>query len=136
MPVLSNARHERFAQGIAAGKTADQAYQDAGYKPSRQNASTLRTNQTVSDRVAELQERAAVRTEITIAIITDMLLADRKLARENAQASAAVSATEKLAKLHGLMVDRTINENYDYLVSDEPVSADDPDTWLASSRPN
>ena len=43
MPILSNSRHEIFAQGLAIGKTQKQAYIDAGYKPkgARQNASRL-----------------------------------------------------------------------------------------------
>ena len=32
MPTLQNPRHERFAQELAAGKTADAAYVLAGYK--------------------------------------------------------------------------------------------------------
>jgi phage terminase small subunit len=40
MPVLENSRRERFAQLIAIGKTATEAYQLAGYKPSRFNAAT------------------------------------------------------------------------------------------------
>jgi hypothetical protein len=47
MPILSNPRHERFAQELANGKTASDAYTAAGYKPSRANASTLRTNQNI-----------------------------------------------------------------------------------------
>lgn len=35
MPVLKNARHERFAQGRAKGKTIDEAYVDAGFKANR-----------------------------------------------------------------------------------------------------
>jgi phage terminase small subunit len=35
MPVLSNPKHERFAQELAKGKTADEAYQLAGCKPNR-----------------------------------------------------------------------------------------------------
>lgn len=35
MPVLKNARHEKFAQALAKGKTADDAYADAGFKPDR-----------------------------------------------------------------------------------------------------
>ena len=61
MPALTNAKHERFAQELAKGKTADDAYVEAGYKPSRANASTLRTKQNISARVAELLERAAAR---------------------------------------------------------------------------
>lgn len=32
MPTLRNRRHERFAQELAAGKTADAAYVLAGYR--------------------------------------------------------------------------------------------------------
>jgi phage terminase small subunit len=66
MPVLENPRHEAFAQGLAKGKTADDAYTLAGYRPHRGNASTLRANQNISDRVAELLSSSANRAEITV----------------------------------------------------------------------
>ena len=65
MPVLKNARHERFAQELAKGKSADEAYEAAGYKPNRGNASTLKANQSVEERVAEILGRAASKAEIT-----------------------------------------------------------------------
>ena len=55
MPCLSNARHELFAQAVATGKTARQAYKEAGYKPHDGSASVLRNNPKVSHRIAELQ---------------------------------------------------------------------------------
>jgi len=122
MGALSNTRHERFAQELAKGKTADEAYQDAGYKPHRGNASTLRANQNVLERVAELKERAAIRTEVTIETIGQMLLADRELARSLGQAAAAVSASEKYGKLHGMFVERSENVNINHDVSDEPLT--------------
>lgn len=54
MPILTNARHERFAQELAKGATADEAYQLAGYSANRGNASTLKAKQIISDRVAEI----------------------------------------------------------------------------------
>lgn len=63
MPVLSNPRHEAFAQALAKGKTADEAYAQAGYRPHRGNASTLRANQNVLERLTELQGRAAQKAE-------------------------------------------------------------------------
>jgi phage terminase small subunit len=33
MPVLKNQHRERFAQLLASGKTATDAYEQAGYKP-------------------------------------------------------------------------------------------------------
>ena len=42
MPTLRNPRHERFAQELATGKTADAAYVLAGYKENRSNAARLK----------------------------------------------------------------------------------------------
>ena len=58
MPVLSNARHEKFAQGLAKGLTADEAYSSAGYSANRGNASTLKQKQNIQNRVTELLEWA------------------------------------------------------------------------------
>ena len=106
MPVLSNPKHERFAQGLAAGKTADEAYADAGYRANRGNASTLKANQSITERVAELQNSAATRTEITVATLTEMYQRDRKFAYEMKQPGAAIRAADSLAKLYGLFIDR------------------------------
>ena len=54
MGVLENPKHEIFAQELAKGKTAEDAYAFAGFKPSRANASTLKKNQNILNRVAEL----------------------------------------------------------------------------------
>lgn len=59
MPVLSNQRHEAFAQGLAQGKSADEAYETAGYSENRGNASRLKSNENITNRVAELQGRIA-----------------------------------------------------------------------------
>lgn len=65
MPVLKNPKHELFAQELAKGKTATEAYVLAGYKANDGNAATLKGNQRISDRVEELLTRAAARVEIT-----------------------------------------------------------------------
>lgn len=106
MPVLKNARHEKFAQAIAKGRTADDAYGEAGYKPHRGNASTLRSNQNISDRVAEIQGRAAERAAVTIHSLTDELEEARAIAIAEKQSSAAVAATLGKAKLHGLLIEK------------------------------
>lgn len=62
---LANARHERFAQLLAEGKTADEAYSLAGFTPNRGNASTLKAKQSVRARVDELLSASANRVEIT-----------------------------------------------------------------------
>ena len=57
---LDNARHEVFAQNLARGMSATEAYAKAGYKPSDQHASRLARNGKVRARVAFLQGQAAV----------------------------------------------------------------------------
>jgi phage terminase small subunit len=56
MPVLPSAKHEKFARGIAHGLGASEAYEAAGYNPSRSAASRLSTNVNICKRVAELLE--------------------------------------------------------------------------------
>lgn len=107
MPVLSNPKHERFAQELAKGKTSDEAYVLAGYKENRGNASTLKSNQNVLDRVQELLSRAAVRAEVTVASIIAELDEARELARTVHQPAAMTSASMGKAKVAGLLVERT-----------------------------
>lgn len=73
MPVLPNAKHERFAQELARGKTASEAYVLAGYKANDGNAATLKGNQKVRDRLDEILTRAATRAEITKAKVLEEL---------------------------------------------------------------
>ncbi len=65
MPVLPNARHERFAQELAKGSSQTEAYLAAGYKGDKTAASRMSTNVNVQARVAELKEAIAERAEIT-----------------------------------------------------------------------
>lgn len=107
MPVLENPKYERFAQELAKGKTADEAYAKAGYRANRGNAATLKANQSISGRVEEIMERKAVRAEVTVQSLTDMLRDDRELARQLGQAAAAKSCVDSIAKLHGLIIDKS-----------------------------
>lgn len=102
MPVLKNARHEAFAQGLAKGLTADQAYQDAGFKPHRGNASRLSANENIRARVSEIQSKAVKKVEVTVESLAVELEEARALAIKESQTSAAVSATMGKAKLFGL----------------------------------
>jgi phage terminase small subunit len=65
MPVLKNAKHERFAQALAEGKTADEAYQLAGYEENRGNASRLKSNESIQKRVSEILGQAAKKVGVT-----------------------------------------------------------------------
>jgi phage terminase small subunit len=106
MPVLKNPKHERFAQELAKGKTQVEAYAHAGYKPHDGNSFRLSGNERILARVSELLGRSAEKAEVTIDWLREQLAGDHKLARELGQASAAVSATNSIGKLYGLIVER------------------------------
>jgi phage I-like protein len=106
MPVLPNARHEKFAQALSKGMNATEAYATAGYKGDRTAASRLSTNVNVAQRVAELQGRAAKKAEVTLESLLNELEEARSLAMNEKQSSAAVSATMGKAKLTGLLIEK------------------------------
>lgn len=105
MPILPNARHEAFAQAIAKGKTADDAYSQAGYRANRGNATRLKANESVVARVAELQQKVARKVEVTVESLAGELEEARSIALKEKQSSAAVQATMGKAKLFGLGVE-------------------------------
>jgi phage terminase small subunit len=104
-------RHERFAQELAKGFSASEAYVNAGYEQNDGNASRLKGNEKIKARVAELQARGAKRAEITIASLVEELEEARQAAlmADTPQSSAAVTASMGKAKLLGLVVDKTEN---------------------------
>lgn len=115
MPALENTRHEKFAQELAKGASAGRAYEAAGYDVegdhADQSASRLLSrNAKVRERVAELQEKAATRTEITIQSLCDELDEAKELAKANAQPAAMVAAVMGKAKLTGHIVDKQVQE--------------------------
>jgi hypothetical protein len=62
---LKNQRRELFAQGLAQGMSGTDAYTAAGYKPSRKNASNLKTKKDIIERVLELQGKLSERLILT-----------------------------------------------------------------------
>jgi phage terminase small subunit len=135
MPALSNPKHERFAQELSKGKSQAEAYAEAGYAPSEPNASRLTRNDKVQARVAEIQERGAIRTEITVASLIEEAAEIQKSALKAKNHSAAVSALTAKAKLAGLWVEKseTENVNTNYVVSSDPV--DNVEDWEAEHSP-
>lgn len=138
MPALSNPKHERFAQALAKGMTQAEAYADAGYKPSEPNASRLTSNDKVQARLAELQERAAVRTEITVASITERLLAIATKAEKSEEAPMLQAARASLmdaAKLNGLVIEKGDHQHkhtglsVTYVTSDDPLPSPSPEDY-------
>lgn len=108
MSALKNPKHERFAQELAKGATADEAYVAAGYKPNRGNAARLKANESILARVAAIQERGAVRAEITVARITESLLEIAEEALKGSESSLGVARQSYMdvAKLNGLIVEK------------------------------
>ena len=106
MPVLTNARHERFAQELATGTSAIKAYQLAGFQANYGNCIRLKGNERVLARVTELQAVAARKTEVPIESLVDEFDEARNIALERGQASAAVAATMGKARVTGKLVER------------------------------
>jgi hypothetical protein len=120
MPILSNPRHEKFAQGLAEGKTAINAYELAGYKPDRGAASRLSANVSIQARVAELQGKAAESSVVTLEGLIQKAGEIMLAAYEAQQFSASVAALTAQAKLAGFWVDKAESTNTNYVVSAEP----------------
>lgn len=102
MPALPNARHERFAQGLAQGKTADEAYQEAGFKQNRHNASRLKTNETIRARVEELSNRAADGLILTKQWVLEQLADNAAKAKANDDFGPSNKAIELIGKHLGM----------------------------------
>jgi hypothetical protein len=84
MPTLRRPKHEKFAQLVATGMTAQVAFTQTGY-PSPQNAPRLRNNEVVVKRVEELQARnerkaelAALSRDELVAILTKIVQTHKK----------------------------------------------------------
>ena len=122
MAALKNQKHELFAQALAKGKSQTEAYALAGYSPSEQNASRLRRNDKVQDRLKELQSKGAERAAVTIESLIAEAAEIQAAALKEGQHSAAVAALTAKAKLSGLWIERqqSENTNVNYAVSDEP----------------
>ncbi len=101
MSALTNPKHERFAQELAKGKSADEAYVIAGYKQNRGNASTLKQDQSILDRIA-------------------FLLSERELIHAQATADAV-----KATGLTKEWVIETLKENVARAMQATPVKTDD-----------
>lgn len=162
MTALTNPKHEKFAQELSKGQTADEAYVVAGYKRNRGNASTLKQDQSILARVSELlTEREAIHGQATADAIKSTALTKEwviETLKENVaramqatpvrtdddgeaigeyqyQGSVANRALELLGKELGMFVDRTENQNVNtnYVVSGEPV--DNVEDWEAEHAP-
>ena len=108
----------------------NEAYEAAGYKPSRPHASRLATNGNIRGRVWELQNAAAAKAEVTLESLIEEAADIQERATKAGQHSAAIAALIAKAKLAGRWMDRTgqKNTNVNYVVSDQPMTEEE---WVA-----
>lgn len=110
MPALKNAKHEKFAQALAGGKSATEAYAEAGYKGDRTAASRLSTNVNVCQRVDEIRRKAAEKAEWSAA---ERLLALKEIfeAARKEDRRVAVSAIAEANKMQGSYAPSKLDAN-------------------------
>jgi phage terminase small subunit len=125
MPVLKNAKQERFCQELTKGRSASEAYVLAGYSKNDGNAIRLKGNEKVRARVKELQERMAEKVVEKTALSKEWVLEklqenlERALQQRRArndegeeigdftyQGNVANRALELIGKEMGMFVDR------------------------------
>lgn len=95
-----------MANLLAQGCSQDEAYEGAGYKPNRHNASRLmNTNETIRARMREIQAENRAEMRITVESMTKLFQAAHDDAKADGAHSASVSALNSIMKLHGLEVD-------------------------------
>ncbi len=105
-------KQEAFCLAYIESGNASEAYRQAydaeKMKPETINrkAKELLDNGKIAARVVQIQAGHQERHDVTVGSLTKELEADRKLARSNDQASAAIAATMGKAKLHGLLKDK------------------------------
>lgn len=104
--MLDNQRHELFAQYLACGTPANQAYVMAGYKYNEGNCIRLKGNEKIIARVRELQERAQKANDVTLESLTERYNSAIDKAANEGSHPAVMAGLAGLAKLHGLIVDK------------------------------
>lgn len=73
MPILSNSKHELFAQEVAKGASASAAFVTAGYAKNDSNAARLNGNERVRARIVELMEEGAAKAGVTVQRVIEEL---------------------------------------------------------------
>lgn len=110
MPVLPNHKHELFCQHMAMGMGVAESYVAAGYKPNPANASSLKGQQHILARLAEILENSAEKVSSKVEYTRDHLLEKLEEVRIAAMAAgqnpAAVQAIMGQARIVGAIIDR------------------------------
>jgi phage terminase small subunit len=105
-------KQEAFAQAVASGMTQADAYRSA-YNADKMSdaviynkASELMSNGEISVRVEELRAPIAAKAQITLESHLDDLLRLRRMAEDNNDIKAAISAEIARGKAAGIIVDK------------------------------
>lgn len=114
MPILKNAKHERFAQLVAKGLAASNAYKESGYtaegNAAESAACRLLRNVQIVARVEELKQLAADLAVATIgkskADVMRALWENHVLARASGEYSASNKALELTGKEMAMFIER------------------------------
>jgi hypothetical protein len=118
MPMLKNARRERFAQLLASGKNATDAYEQAGCNRSHSNGPALARTEEISARVAQINAEALERERTTAKVAAERCAITRQSliekaeaifeqAKDNGQTAAAVAALKEIGVLSGIRIERS-----------------------------
>jgi hypothetical protein len=105
-------KQEIFAQNLMKGMSKRDAYKMAGYRVSSDEAASAHGSRLVSNgnvvaRLAEMERDRAISERVTIETVTRMLADVYADGRRYKQIGAAATAAMGIAKLHGLLIDRT-----------------------------
>jgi len=106
MAVLTNWRHETFAQAIVQGKSYIDAFRVAGYKPHHGNAHRLSLNEEIRARIGELQAVTVEDCEITRESLVARLRWLSKMAAEDGKWAASIAAEREIGVLLGHHIER------------------------------
>jgi Viral alkaline exonuclease len=106
MPVLSNPRHEKFAQLLVQGRTEYEAYEACHYKPNRGNPCKLARNPLIVERVKELTQEAAKRTIFDKEKLIEMHNRIFNQGMSSGQLAPAGTAVKEISVLTGHRIER------------------------------
>ncbi len=102
-------KQQRFVEEYLVDHNATQAAIRAGYSPKTAYSighENLKKPE-IAAAIAAGEARLRRKTEVSISSLSEEMRANRDLALENKQAAAAQQCSMGLAKLHGLLVDRS-----------------------------
>jgi len=145
MPTLRNPRHERFAQLLASGEYATDAYEKAGYSRDAGNASYLAKTEEITNRVQEItaaafakeRKAAAVAAERAAVTVESLMRECEEAARGAAAAgqwSAVIAAIKEKGVLSGKRVERRESGGPGEVEAIEKMTAAELRAFIASAR--